>query len=118
MYFGIVSSESIEKTVCYSTWRNKCPFLFGTLDSPPTTERGQEPDRGPGSGRGVWISGLRLSARPLLAGALAAAVHAQAQAADGVAREAQGPVPALRLPARGAGDRGALSDPARLGELL
>jgi hypothetical protein len=32
--------------------------------------------------------------------------------------EAQGAVPALRLPARGAGDHGDQSDPARLGELL
>src|SRR4029453_12471573 len=36
----------------------------------------------------------------------------------GVAREAQGAVPTLRLSARGAGDRGDQSDPARLGELL
>ena len=90
----------------------------GAREARSTTERGQEPDRGPGSGRGVWIPGLRLSARPLLAGALAAAVHAQAHSADGVAGEAQGAVPTLRLPARGAGDHGDQSDPARLGELL
>jgi len=90
----------------------------GARQARSTTERGQEPDRGPGSGRGVWIPGLRLSARPLLAGALAAAVHAQAHAADGVAGEAHGEVPTLRLPTRGAGDHGDQSDPARLGELL
>jgi hypothetical protein len=38
MYFGIVSSESIEKTVCYSTWRNKCLFLFGKQGLHPYDE--------------------------------------------------------------------------------
>ena len=43
---------------------------------------------------------------PLAAGAVAGAVHAEHEAADGVAAEAQGGVPALGLPAGGAGDRG------------
>src|SRR5262245_41359705 len=65
----------------------------GARQARSATERGQEPDRGPGAGRGVWLPGLRLSARPLLAGALAAAVYAQAHAGGGVAGGAQGDLP-------------------------
>ena len=90
----------------------------GAREARSTTERGQELDRGPRSGRGVWIPGLRLSACPVLAGALAAAVHAQAHGADGVAAGAQGGVPALAIAADGEGDRGDQPDPAGLGELL
>ena len=53
-----------------------------------------------------------------LAGRLATAVHAEVEAAYGVAAEAQGGLPTLSFAASGAGDRRDQSDPARLGELL
>jgi hypothetical protein len=81
-------------------------------------ERGQEPDRGPASGRNVWIPGFRLSTRSLAAGGLAGAGDAEAHAADGVAGEAQGGVPTGSVTTGGAGDRRDQSGPPGVGELL
>jgi RNA-directed DNA polymerase len=66
----------------------------------------------------LWILGLRLPARPLAAGALAAAAYAEADRASGVAAEAQGGVPTRRLAAGGTGDREDQSDSAGVGHLL
>jgi hypothetical protein len=66
----------------------------------------------------VLDSWVRLPARPLAAGALAAAVYADADGADGGTAEAQGGVSAVRLAASVAGDRGDQSDSAGLGQLL
>src|SRR5207245_4444780 len=69
-------------------------------------------------GGGVRILGLRLSPAPLAAGSVVGAEDAGHQAADGVAAQAQGGVPALALSAGRAGHRGDQPDPAGLGELL
>ena len=89
---------------------------FAKLDL--RAERGEEPGRGPDAGRGVRILGLYLSPAPLAAGSVVGAEDAGHEAADGVAAEAQGGVPALGLSACRAGDRGDQPDPAGLGELL
>ena len=90
----------------------------GARETRSARERGEESDRGPDAGGGVRILGLYLSPAPLAAGSVVGAEDAGHQAADGVAAEAQGGVPALALSACGAGDRGDQPDPAGLGELL
>src|SRR5262245_35185055 len=90
----------------------------GGRETRSVLERGEEPDRGLGAGSGVRIPGLYLSSAPLPAGPVVGAEDAGHQAADGVAAEAQGSVPALALSAGGPGDRSDQSDPAGLGELL
>src|SRR5439155_17529371 len=62
--------------------------------------------------------GLRLAAHPLPAGALAAAVHAEAEEAHGAAAGAQGGIPALPVPTGGAADRRDQPEAAGLGHLL
>jgi RNA-directed DNA polymerase len=69
-------------------------------------------------GESCGVLGFRLPAHPLFAGALAGAVHADAEGTDGVAAEAQGGVPTARLAAGGTGDREDQSDSPGLGQLL
>src|SRR6185369_9134063 len=64
------------------------------------------------------ILGLRVSSGELSHEGVATALRAQAEEADGAAAEAQGPLPALSVPARGAGGGPHQPDPARLGQLL
>src|SRR5262249_32155695 len=78
-------------------------------------ERGQEPDRGSGEGRGVRIPRLRLS---LAAGRLAAGGNAADKAADSTAAKNAGGVRALALTNNGAGDRDDQTDSAGMGAVL
>jgi RNA-directed DNA polymerase len=90
----------------------------GVRQARSPTERGEEPSRGSHEGGGVRIPGLHHPPGSVSAGHLVGQGDAGREAADGVAAEAQGGVPAPGLPAGGAGDRGDQPDPARLGELL
>ena len=82
-------------------------------------QRGEEPGRGPGArgkASGSWAStSAGFVARR---GEWRAQYMPQAEEADGVAAEAQGDLPAISIPTRGAGGRADQPDPARLGELL
>ncbi len=66
----------------------------------------------------IRIPGLQHPSGSLPAGHMVGQGDAGCEAADGAAAEAQGGVPALGLPAGGAGDRGDQPDSTGLGELL
>jgi site-specific DNA recombinase len=90
----------------------------GAREARSQGERGEEPGRGPDTGGGVRVPGLHHPPASLDARQVVGAADAGHEAADGVAAEAAGGVPALGIPARGPGDRGDQSDLAWLGELL
>ena len=87
-------------------------------ETPGGDKRREESNRGSEEGRKLRLPGLRVSPRAEFAGRVATAVYAQAEEADGVAGEAAGPVPKVREPAGGEGDRADQPNPARVGELL
>src|SRR6266508_278401 len=90
----------------------------GTRQARSATERREEPDRGPDEGRGVRVLGFHHPPRAVSAGQVVGAAAVGREAADGIAAEAQGGVPALGLPADGPGDRRDQPGAARLGELF
>ena len=69
-------------------------------------------------GESFGFLGFEFRRDPESPGTMDAAVIAEGQEADGLARQAQRDLPGLSFPAGGRGDREDQSDPARLGEIL